>query len=230
MGGFLGTRQGLRQTDRFSVFVVNLAEYRAAEGDAAVSYLASHLDVDITDIEQLQRLAESADPHLVRTFIESSLDIGHIAEWAFDNHDRIEQLRELVGEAPSEPASLSETLAGIASLSELPASDVAALTEFLRTAAAPVLDEVLTDPGVLNRLYATAPDAFREVIRSDASAGDVVALAHRKAVVERFRTLLRDRDAFGEARRDAGGRREAVWQRSSKTIPGSSASGWQDNS
>lgn len=206
-------RQGLRQTDHFSVFVVNLAEYRAAEGDAAVSYLARHLDVDITDVEQLQRLAESADPYLVRTFIESSLDIGHIAEWAFDNHDRIEQLRELVAEDLGEPASLSETLAAIASLSEFPASDVAALTEFLRTAAAPVLGELLADPGVLNRLYATAPDAFREAIRSDASAGDLVALAHRKAVVERFRTLLRDRDAFEEARRDAGGRRETVWQR-----------------
>src|SRR5688572_24266403 len=44
------------------------------------------------------------------------------------------------------------------------------------------------------------------------SARDVVALAHRKAVVERFRTLLRDQDAFEEARRDAGGRRETVWQ------------------
>ena len=57
-------RQGLRQTDHFSIFVVNLAEYRAAEADAAVSYLANHLDVDITDIEQLQEVAESADPQL----------------------------------------------------------------------------------------------------------------------------------------------------------------------
>jgi hypothetical protein len=125
-------RQGFRQTDRFSVFVVNLAEYRAAEGDAAVSYLANHLDVDITDIEQLQKLAESADPHLLRTFIESSLDIGHIAEWAVDDRDRIEQLRELVAEALGETASLRDTLTAIGSLSELPASDVAALTAFLR--------------------------------------------------------------------------------------------------
>lgn len=206
-------RQGLRQTDRFSVFVVNLAEYRAAEGDAAVSYLANHLDVDITDIEQLQELAESADPHLLRTFIESSLDIGHIAEWALDNRDRIEQLRELVAEARGEPASLSDALTAMGALSELPASDIAALTDFFRTSPAQTLREIFTDPDVVGRLYSTAPEAFREAIRSDASARDVVALTHRKAVVDRFRTLLRDQDVFEEARRSAGGGRETVWQR-----------------
>lgn len=35
--------QGLQRTDTCRVFVVNIDEYRAAEGDAAVSYLATHL-------------------------------------------------------------------------------------------------------------------------------------------------------------------------------------------
>jgi hypothetical protein len=130
-----GVRQGLRQTDRFSVFVVNLAEYRAAEGDAAISYLATHLDVDITDIEQLQDVASSADPHLLRTFIESSLDIGHIAEWALDNSERIEQLRELIGETRAEPAGLGDALEAIGTLSDLSPGDLRVLAEFLGTAA-----------------------------------------------------------------------------------------------
>lgn len=128
-------RQGLRQTDRFSLFVVNLAGYRAAEGDAAVSYLATHLGVDITDIEQLQGLAESADPQLLRAFIESSLDIGHVAEWALDNSERIEQLRQLVGEAPAEPTGLAETLAAVGALSDLRPGDVQVLVAFLGTSA-----------------------------------------------------------------------------------------------
>jgi hypothetical protein len=127
--------QGLRQTDRFSVFVVNLAEYRAAEGDAAVSYLANHLGVDITDIEQLQELAHSADPHLLRTFIESSLDIGHIAEWALDNSERIEQLRGLIGDRPTEPAALEKALQAVGTLGELSSTDLRALTQFLGSPA-----------------------------------------------------------------------------------------------
>jgi hypothetical protein len=208
-----GVRQGLIQTDLFSVFVVNLAEYRAAEGDAALSYLAGHLDVDITEIEQLQHLAESADPHLVRTFIESSLDIGHIAEWVVDNNERIEQLRELVDSEQSEPSDLTSTLTNLALLSELSPSDIAALTAFLRSSAAHNLGDVVTDREVLARLYATSPESFREAIRSDASARDVIALSHRKAVVDRFRTLLRDQDAFEEEQQATGGGRETVWQR-----------------
>lgn len=194
------------------MFVANLPEYRAAEGDAAVSYLASHLDVDITDIEQLQELAESADPHLLRTFIESSLDISHIAEWALDNHDRIEQLRKLVSETAGDSASLGDELASIGQLSDLAEADVAALTAFLRTPGEESFREIFAGSDVIGRLYSIAPEAFRQAIRSDASARDVVALNNRKAAVTRFQTLLRDKEAFEEARQEAGGRRETVWQ------------------
>jgi len=74
------------------------------------------------------------------------------------------------------------------------------------------LHDIFTEPDVLGRLYTRDPQAFREAIRADASADDVVALAHRKVVVERFRALLRDNDAFQEARLETGGNREAVWQ------------------
>lgn len=65
----------------------------------------------------------------------------------------------------------------------------------------------------LNTLYDRAPDRFRQVIEVDPNRGDVVAIAHRREVVESFRRLLRD-DTFFDAKRVAmNGRTEAVWQR-----------------
>lgn len=113
-------KRGLLQTDNFSVFVVNLYEYRASDGDAALSYLATHLDVDITGIEQLRAIADAADPDLVRAFIESSLDIQHISDWAVDHPERLDALRDLVGESDetvATPSDLVATLQGIEVLS-----------------------------------------------------------------------------------------------------------------
>jgi len=70
----------------------------------------------------------------------------------------------------------------------------------------------LADPDALRRLYGRDPEKFRDLSRGDASAGDVIALAHRKKVVQRFRDLLSDEAAFEEARAECGGP-EAVWQR-----------------
>lgn len=214
-----GVRQCLHQTDRFSVFVVNLNEYRAAEGDTAVSYLAAHLDVDITDIEQLKNVAESADPELVRTFIESSLDIGHIADWALDNGERLRQLRELLTDETLATPSLNTALGAIGSLPELPAADIAAIGEFLRTCSAGNLGDVFRAPEVRRRIYEVAPDTFREAIKADVAARDVVALRHRQAVVDRFRELLNDPAAFATASEEVNDRPEAVWQRLLESNP-----------
>ena len=67
------------------------------------------------------------------------------------------------------------------------------------------------DPDAMVRLYEREPQRIRELIESDASANDVVALAHRRAVVERFRELLTDEEAFAEAEGEEGGP-ERVWQ------------------
>ncbi len=75
------------------------------------------------------------------------------------------------------------------------------------------LRDFFADPDAISRLYRQAPERFRELIRSDASAQDIIALAHRRSVVERFRSLLEDPEAFTKAREAAGGRPEAVWQR-----------------
>jgi hypothetical protein len=57
---------GFLHTPKFLVFVVNLPEYRATDGDAASSYIAAHLGVDVTDIELLNDLAAAAEPDVLR--------------------------------------------------------------------------------------------------------------------------------------------------------------------
>lgn len=75
------------------------------------------------------------------------------------------------------------------------------------------LREFFADPDAVSRLYQNAPERFRDLIQSDASADDVVALAHRRAVVARFRALVTNPGEFAEAQVAVGGRPEAVWQR-----------------
>ena len=204
--------QGIRQTDNFWVYVVNIDEYRGAESDAALSYLASHLELDIADITELRELVEGADPQIVRSFIESSLDIEHVAEWALDNPERIKELRDLVAEAEPDASKLADALAHVASLSEVSSTDISAMATFFATSTAGNLGDLFKSPEVSERLYNLSPDAFRAAIQSDPAATDVIALNHRKAVVERFRILLSDSDVFAEAKSEHGGRPEAVWQ------------------
>ena len=71
--------------------------------------------------------------------------------------------------------------------------------------------EIFTDPDAARRLYEVEPAAFRALIEDDASARDVVAGAHRRAQVDRFRQLLSDDAYFDvEAARLHGP--ESVWQ------------------
>jgi hypothetical protein len=126
-------RQGFRHTPKHLVFVVNIAEYRSTHGDAARSYIASHLQVEITDIDQLHELVGSADPELVKALIESSMTIEHIAAWARDNQERLDQLSDLVAASPNDPPSFAAALAAIEDLNQLGADDLTALTSFLRS-------------------------------------------------------------------------------------------------
>jgi hypothetical protein len=74
--------------------------------------------------------------------------------------------------------------------------------------------DIFSDPEALAGVYRRAPNRFREFLESDPAATDVVALAHRKQVVERFQQLLTEPDFFEQERAATpGGKREAVWQR-----------------
>ncbi|WP_022923619.1 Shedu immune nuclease family protein [Serinicoccus marinus] len=76
-----------------------------------------------------------------------------------------------------------------------------------------VLRDLFADPDGINRVYANDPDRFKALIEADADARDVVALQHRREVVETMRTWLNDDAAFELAKQEAGGRPEGAWQR-----------------
>lgn len=74
--------------------------------------------------------------------------------------------------------------------------------------------DLLQNPSDLMRLYRRHPEKFRELITDDESARDVIAIAHRRKQVSRFRRLLSDDSYFAsELTELAGDRPEAVWQR-----------------
>jgi hypothetical protein len=75
-----------------------------------------------------------------------------------------------------------------------------------------LIHDVFADPAAVERLYRRAPERFRRAIAEDASASDLVAIAHRKAVIERFRELLSDPSAFSAAQAEVNGGPEQVWQ------------------
>jgi hypothetical protein len=74
-----------------------------------------------------------------------------------------------------------------------------------------VLSRLLENPQALLAAYGRDPERFAAVVESDVSARDIIAIAARRATLERFEALLRDPAKFEGAR--AGGSREAVWQR-----------------
>ena len=61
-------------------------------------------------------------------------------------------------------------------------------------------------------LYALEPGLFRRLIESDVSADDVIAIAHRRTVIDRFRRLLGDPEFFQNEVKGVFGKPEAVWQ------------------
>ena len=78
-----------------------------------------------------------------------------------------------------------------------------------------VIHAVLADPAVLASQYTRDPDAYRQAIANDDAAKDVIALAARRAAVNRFRRLLDEPKFFDEEVALVPGKKpqEAVWQR-----------------
>lgn len=73
-----------------------------------------------------------------------------------------------------------------------------------------LLAAVMADPKALTAAYDRDPEGFAEMIRSDVTATDVIAIAARKDALKRFEALLDDPAEFERARE--GGGKEAVWQ------------------
>jgi hypothetical protein len=71
---------------------------------------------------------------------------------------------------------------------------------------------MLSRPETTRALYDLEPTLFARLIESDVSARDVIAINHRRSIVDRFRELLQDPELFRDTA-EAVGSREAVWQR-----------------
>lgn len=75
-----------------------------------------------------------------------------------------------------------------------------------------LLRDIFDDPYAVASVYRQDRELFRDIISSDVAASDVVAVAHRRAQVERFRRMLDDDDYFDSEKAQAGGK-EKAWQR-----------------
>jgi len=74
-----------------------------------------------------------------------------------------------------------------------------------------LIRDLFENPDSIMRVYEEDREMFRDLIRNDTTARDLIATAHRREQVERFRRLLDDADLFD---REASGRGpESVWQR-----------------
>lgn len=77
-----------------------------------------------------------------------------------------------------------------------------------------LLQDIFSNPDSVALLYGLEADKFRQLIAADASAKDVIALAGRRAAVDRFERLVTDDDYFDSQVEDVGkGSPERVWQR-----------------
>lgn len=74
-----------------------------------------------------------------------------------------------------------------------------------------LLRDVFSDPDTVKALYRRDPEQIRKLIADDSTASDIIAVAHRKKVIEQFKELLSDDEAFDRESRRVGGD-ERVWQ------------------
>lgn len=74
-----------------------------------------------------------------------------------------------------------------------------------------LLKDLLEDPGATSRIYSREPDRFKALIEADADANDVIALQHRKRIVQTMQEWLKDEKAFDSAVANSGGP-EHAWQ------------------
>jgi antiviral defense system Shedu protein SduA len=118
------------------------------------------------------------------------------------------------------------TAGSIKTLLNLKQPDIARLFDYLKIIEAfpvegsttvrlddSIIHELLSDPDSLAQVYRRAPDRVRDLIASDGTARDVLALEARRQQLERFRNLLDDDEFFdSEVAATARKRPEDVWQ------------------
>jgi hypothetical protein len=181
---------------------------------------ADRLGPGITSATSLRKVA--ADPEVITAVVERELNIDHIAEWAKANKDAFAQLRTLVDVADEDnaKADLSRAFTALRKLEGLDAEFVSGIEGLLggdldresRLRCLIALTKpVLADEDALAAFVRDNRDLLTTITRSDVEALDIIALAHRRAMLAEFERLLQNDEYFSTRRRKRGGP-EKVWQ------------------
>lgn len=210
-------------------YVSGRFEYESPDSDSALDGTASRFAYQVLDADEdvvfeqdggwEVRLRETpARQQLKALFFEDDRDIRRLAFQRF-NQEQVPIARERFVLKDGEIEDLVGFLALIQSraldLDEDPAG-VTLLPQLVRS--------LLTEQSELSGLLAEAPEVLAELIRTDVSAPDVLALARRKQVLEEFHELLTNDDSFADERqrlRALGHRSgpEDVWQHLFESSP-----------
>ncbi|WP_405066903.1 DUF4263 domain-containing protein [Kribbella sp. NBC_01510] len=121
--------QGFRQTSTHFLYILNIDEYRQAQGNPALSYLANHLAVDATEIHEFADLAQFGDPERVRSLLMRHIKLDDVVSWLNEDVDRPELLAELVNIGTKSSATMDDVVDSVLGLGGLGEEDIRKLVE-----------------------------------------------------------------------------------------------------
>jgi hypothetical protein len=170
---------------------------------------AEDLDL-LPDIDRTEYVAATSPKGRNQIQIEVTRQAGNIRQVEFQRvptdpgATKLQTLLKLDREASAELILLARSLEHISV--EGDEGRIRVADQFLR--------DIFSDPEAIATIYNREPERVRQLVADDPEASDVIALAHRKEVVEHFRRLLTEPDFFEQERQATPGRRkEKVWQR-----------------
>lgn len=130
--------EGFRLTDTYLLFVVNIDDYRRSETNPALSYLASHLPVDVARLHGYADLADLGDPDELRDVINRHLKVQDVATWLREDPDRRRRLVEILNDVDDQHSAdhshgmlaAQDALDSLSALGELSNEQVVQLVDF----------------------------------------------------------------------------------------------------
>ncbi|HEY3549242.1 MAG TPA: Shedu anti-phage system protein SduA domain-containing protein [Propionicimonas sp.] len=95
--------EGFLLTETHLLFVVNIDDYRRSQTNPALSYLASHLRVDVAQLHGYTGLADLGAPEQLRRAINEHLGVEDVAAWLKAEPERWERLLEVLDRTNERP-------------------------------------------------------------------------------------------------------------------------------
>lgn len=177
--------QGIRTTERYFLYVLNIDEWLGAPEDFALAYLATHLAVEPENLSRFANLSLIGDPADIGPFLERQLSVERVAAWLERDGDRLEALSRLVDLGASAPDGLEPALDAIEALGTLDEPQLRRLVDFVVQ---------LTDPeqrAVLLRGATTDP-LGRETAAAVLHERVAERIADARQDLDEYRALLDD--------------------------------------